>query len=302
MPVNASPEYASAEKKYLNAIKIEDRIKFLEEMIRVGPKHKSSENFMAELKNRLRRLTEKQEKAKKTGKSSVTGIKKEDMQAVIIGLVNSGKSALLSGLTNAKPISTNVLFSTTKPVVGMMSHQGVSIQVIEIPAIDSDYFNKGLVNTADTILILIDSIEDIEKIKPSLEKAEGKKIIVFNKSDLLSENEKRKVHATLSSKKYDFVIISSKTREGFDELKEKIFKSFDKIRIYTKEPGKEPSKTSLIMEPGSTLRDVAEKILKGLSSRIKETRIWGPSSKFPKQTIGLNHKLKDMDIVEFKTK
>ena len=44
----------------------------------------------------------------------------------------------------------------------------------------------------------------------------------------------------------------------------------------------------------------AEKIFHGLSSRIKETRITGPSGKFPNQVVGLKHKLKDMDVVEFK--
>jgi ribosome-interacting GTPase 1 len=56
------------------------------------------------------------------------------------------------------------------------------------------------------------------------------------------------------------------------------------------------------MEEDSNIKDVAEKILKGLSKRIKETRIWGPSSKFPGQIVGLNHKLKDLDVVELKTR
>jgi len=56
------------------------------------------------------------------------------------------------------------------------------------------------------------------------------------------------------------------------------------------------------MKPDSILKDVAEKILKGFSKKVKETRIWGPSSKFAGQKIGLQHKLKDLDVVEFKTR
>ena len=77
---------------------------------------------------------------------------------------------------------------------------------------------------------------------------------------------------------------------------------FEKLRVYTKEPGKEKSKNPIIFEPGATTKDVAEKILKGFSKKVKETKIWGPSSKFPGQIVGLNHKLKDLDVVEFKTK
>ena len=133
-------------------------------------------------------------------------------------------------------------------------------------------------------------------------KTEGKKIIVFNKIDELSEKEKKKLSATLSSKRYNFVLISTKTQERIKELKEKIFQSFDKIRIYTKEPHKEKTSKPIILKPESTTKDVAEKILKGFSSNIKEIKIWGPSSKFPGQIVGLNHKLKDLDVVEFKTR
>jgi hypothetical protein len=73
------------------------------------------------------------------------------------------------------------------------------------------------------------------------------------------------------------------------------------IRVYTKEPGKSPSPIPVILKEGSTVRDVAESILKGFSQRVKETKITGPSSKFPNQIVGLNHVLKDKDIVEFKT-
>jgi len=55
----------------------------------------------------------------------------------------------------------------------------------------------------------------LEEIKNS----SGKKIILFNKIDLLSEQEKRKLSSTLQSKKYNFVLISTKTKENLDELK-----------------------------------------------------------------------------------
>ena len=186
-------------------------------------------------------------------------------------------------------------------MVGMMYHNRVNIQLIEIPAFESEYYDKGLTNTADTILILVTNLEQIEKILsgPSIS---GKKIIVFNKIDKLNENEKRKLSATLSSKKHNFVLISTKTKEGIDKLKDKIFQSFDKIRVYTKDTRKGKTNRPIILNQNSTVKDVAEKILKGFSKKVKETKIWGPSSKFSGQKVGLQHKLKDLDVVEFKTK
>ena len=95
--------------------------------------------------------------------------------------------------------------------------------------------------------------------------------------------------------------MSVKTGKGIEELKEKLFPLFGKIRVYTKEPGKEKTKRPLIFKPGAIIEDVAEKILKGFSKKVKETKIWGPSSKFSGQKVGLKHKLKDLDVVEFKT-
>lgn len=311
MPINAHPEYLAAEKEYLAAYTLEEKIEKLKKMVSLAPSHKGGENLRAQLKTRLKKFQSELEKSKKSrkGGKAKDSIKKEEMQAVLVGYTNSGKSSLLKLLTNTSPkISQGgfAKFTTRSPAVGMMNlDSGVQVQLIEIPAIESEYYDRGLVNSSDTILILVTSVGQIEKIMHETEKAKGKQIIIFNKSDLLNENEKRKLSATLQSKKYNFVLFSAKSREGIEELKNKIFRSFGKIRVYTKEPGKETKKyRPVILNPGATVREVAEKILKGLSKSngIRETRIWGPSSKFPGQVVGLKHRLKDLDTVEFKTR
>ena len=303
---NQSPFYQRAEKNFLEAENPEDKIRFLKEMIKECPKHKSSENMLANLRTRYKKLKSQAEKSKKSGKSSKTGIKKEDLQAVLIGKTNSGKSSLLSLLTNASPRISDTKFTTTHPIIGMMNYEGANIQLIEIPGIESEYYNKGLANTADTLLILITKLEQLKEIEEKLIKTPGKRIIIFTKSDILTNDEKRKISATLQSKKYNFVIVSALPLGGGDgglnDLKNKLLQSFDKIRVYTKEPKKQKSKRPIILEPNATVKQVAEKILKGFSNKVKETKIWGPSSKFPGQTVGLQHKLKDLDVVEFKTR
>ncbi|MBU4070014.1 MAG: 50S ribosome-binding GTPase [Nanoarchaeota archaeon] len=300
---NQSPAYLKAQGKFFSANTDQERLEALDAMIKECPKHKSSENMLANLKTRKKKLQKQIIKTKKSGKSAKTGIKKEEMQVIIIGYTNSGKSSLLNILTNAQPKISEIKFATTFPIIGMMNYKTINMQIIENPSIESDYYDKGLTNTADTLLIIVNSLEEIKKIQTEITKADGEKIIIFNKTDLLSEQEKRKISATLQSQKYNFVLISTKTRQGINELKEKIFQTFNKIRIYTKEPNKkEKSPKPIIMKKNSTVCNVAEKILKGFSKKIKETRIWGPSSKFPGQKIGLKHQLKDLDVVEFKTR
>jgi len=300
---NQSPFYHQAEARFLSAKTNEEKITALEEMIRECPKHKSSEKMLANLKTRYKKLLEQTEKSKKNKKSSKSGIKKEDMQAIIIGKTNSGKSSLLNLLTNASPEITEYPFTTKQPVVAIMHFSGTNIQLIENPAIESEYYDKGLTNSADVLLIIITELNQIQEIESSLNKISGKRIIVFNKSDKLNENEKRKISSNLQSKKHNFILISCKTEEGIEELKNKIFQSFSKIRVYTKEPGKNVRREKpLILEKGQTIKDVAEKILHGFAKDVKEARVTGPSSKFPNQRVSLNHQVMDLDVVEFKVR
>lgn len=302
MPVNPGYEYVAAEKKYLNAQTLDEKIVALEEMIKTAPKHKSSENLLAGLRTRLKKFLEKKEKNKKTGKTSHKTIRKEGYQVVLVGFTNGGKSALLSRLTNAQMKASLNQFSTYAPEVGTLDYEGMKAQIVDLPSIGSQYYDSGIVNTADCIILVITSLDEVDKLQPALAKSVGKRIIVINKIDLLTQEEIRKLRERIKSKKLDAIPISCTTQQGIQELKEKIILGMDSIRIYMKEPGKNPSPVPMVLKKGSNVRNVAEHILKGFSARIKETRITGPSSKFPNQRVGLAHTLADKDIVEFHTK
>ena len=308
MPINAHPEYMHAEKKFLAAQNDEERLVFLLEMIKTMPKHKSAEALRKNVRTRYKKLKQKleSEKKKKKAASKKLGIKKADMQAVLVGLTNSGKSSILSILTNAKPKIAPYEYTTKIPRLGILNFEDTKIQIIDLPAIENEICEIGIINTADVLLLVIDKIEQLKEIFPFLEKASKNRILILNKSDLLDKNQKRKQQATLSSKFKQFpsILFSTKemSAEKIKELKEKIWKSFHKIRVYTKQPGKPQDKEPIVLSENSTVKDVAEKILHGFSSEIKETRISGPSSKFTNQKTSLSHILKDKDIVEFHTK
>jgi len=299
MTTNVSFEYAIAEKKYLNAQTMEEKMACLEEMISAAPSHKGGENLRAELKLRLKKFKEKQEKSKKVGKSGPKGVKKEGFQAVLIGFPNSGKSSLLSKLTNAKPKISEHPFNTIQPEIGTMDYEGVRAQIVDLPAITSDSFDIGIVNTADLIIFVVENISEIDKISKMLTRAYGKRIVVINKSDLLSFEQLRKLNETIKSKKLAALQISCVSGLGILDLKEKIFQYMNVIRVYTKEPSKPVSRLPVVLPENSTVKDVAEAIRKGFSKMIIETHLTGPSSKFPNQKVGLSHILKDKDIIEF---
>ncbi len=301
MPINASHEFFEAEKKYLSAETIEEKIKCLEELIRKAPKHKGSENLLSELKSRLKRLREKSERSRKIGKGK-KGIRKEGYQVVIVGKANSGKSALLGALTNAKPIVSDVMFSSREPEIGTMEYEGVKAQIVDLPAIDGKDFELSIVHGTDCVLIVAENFDDFADVEKSVGKITGRKIFVFNKIDLLDDAEKRKLDAKCKSKRLEYVLVSAVNGEGIWDLKEKIFSGMGVIRVFLKEPGKEASKVPAVLREGASVKDAAESIYKGFSRQVKETRLTGPSGKFANQKVGLTHRLKDKDVLEFHTK
>jgi uncharacterized protein len=301
MPLNPGYEYVNAEKMYNRAATLDERIVALEEMIKTAPKHKSSEHHVSELKNRLRRFLEKKEKSKKVGKTTQKAIRKEGFQCVLLGPPNSGKSSLLAKLTNAKPKISPNQFTTKEPEVGALYYKGYKTQVVDLPSIGSEYFDSGIVHTADCIIIVIESLTDLEKCVPFTARAYGKIVIALSKSDLLSEEDIRKLNEKIKSKKLNALPISTLFNQGLDELKEKIIHTMPLIRVFLKEPGKPASPSPMILPINSSVRKAAESILKGFSLRVRETKITGPSSKFPNQKVGLTHILKDLDTIEFHT-
>lgn len=302
MPINAHPDYLRAEKEYIEADNVEDRLACLENMIRHMPQHKGAENLRAGLRLRYKKLKEKIKKSKKSGRGKRDGIKKADMQCLVVGFPNVGKSLFFQGMTGQKSKIVSHAFSTYEPVLGTFVFEDVKVQIIDTPSFPN--IEGGLINTTDLVLLIVDSIEQIKKANSFFKKSNAEVFVIFNKCDLLNDLEKRKINATLKSKyNYDFVLLSSLKPDRFviGDLKKRIFHKFPVVRIYTKEPKKKRSVSPMVMKVGVSIKDVAEKILKGFSLNIRRVRVWGPSSKFGGQVVGLDHLVKDKDVVEFQT-
>ena len=288
MPINASPEFKKAQAEFLKAKTIEEKIEKLKLMLRLAPKHKGAENLLANLKSRLAKLKQELQRKKKLKKGK-KGIKKEgDAQITLLGYANSGKSLLLSRLTNAKPKISKFPYTTTKPEQGMLN-LGALIQVLDLPSLkDNEEDNEilGYANNSDLVLVIGCSIDEIKRI---INKIRNKNIlIVINKADIIDA---KKIKKEFSGA----VEISALQNKGIEQLKEKIFNSLDIIRIYTKQPGKDPEKRPVIIKKNSTVGNLAEKIHKEFIKEFKFARVWRKNNL---QRVGLKYILKDKDIVE----
>jgi len=175
MPTNLPPVYFNVEKRYREATDTAERIALLEEMYSLVPKHKGTDHLRADLRRQLSRLkTEPADKKKHAGHTPDYHVEKEGAgQVLLIGPPNTGKSALVSQLTNATPEVSEAAFSTRKPVPGMMPYQDIQVQLVDTPSLDrilSEGGLFGLARQADLVLIVIDLQADpLEQALLSLE-------------------------------------------------------------------------------------------------------------------------------------
>ena len=128
----------------------------------------------------------------------------------IIGLPNAGKSSLLASLTSATPKIANYKFTTLNPNLGVAMYDDKEITLADIPGlIEGAHKGTGLgikflkhIERCKVLLHLIDISEsdlshsyiqvrdEMEKYSSELTKKQ--EIIVFNKTDLVDEEEKNK--------------------------------------------------------------------------------------------------------------
>ena len=295
MPINADFFYQKAEQEFLAAQTTDEKIEKLQKMISAAPKHKGSENLRAELNKRLVKLKKESEKErkKKGGKSS--GIKREgNAQVTIFGRTQSGKSTLLSALTNARPRITGFQFTTNVPEIGTLDLEGIKVQLVELPARLDNTEIIGIARSSNLIIALVNSLDEVAEMT-NIFKAHNvmtKKVFVLNKTDSLPSEELKKFE------RLPILKISAKNLLGLEELKQRIFDSLDLIRVYTKEPGKKPSPLPVVMKKDSSIKNLAEKIRKDYPERFLKAKIWGKSAKFPGQIVGISHVLQDKDVIE----
>ena len=295
MPTNVGYEYVNAEKEYHEAKSTSQKIKALRSMLTAVPKHKGTEKMQAQIKKQIAKLQSQLTIEKTKGKSSYSSsIKKEGAATIaIVGKTNTGKSFLLSKLSGKKVKISEYEFTTMTPEVRMIPYENVMIQGIEIPPIyDKFYESKNgrqilsNIRLADLVIVLANSKKDFDIIKSELSKAN---ITLVMKPKNISLFEIELPYLRINKSDFSRKIVP------------KIWKYVKKIRIQTKTAGKIAEKP-IVLDENSRIEDVARTIHQDFLKNFRFARVWGPSAKFDGQQVGLDHKLKDKDIVEIFTK
>jgi uncharacterized protein len=121
-------------------------------------------------------------------------------------------------------------------------------------------------------------------------------LLAVNKSELLSAADRARFRSNL--KPYEPLFISAKTREGVERLIEAIGRTLQFIRIYVKPPGRPADMDEpVILRRGDHVGELLRRLPAELARGFKAAQVWGPSARFPGQTVGRDHPLADEDVV-----
>jgi uncharacterized protein len=337
MPANLSPEYKAAEAAFRKARDPRERLDHLREMLRTIPKHKGTDHLQADIKRRLKELTEELEAPRKgaarTGPALV--VRPEGAaQIAFIGPPNSGKSLLHARLTGSGAQVAAYPFTTQYPEPGMMPHEDIHLQLIDLPPIAPEHpvpWLAAALQTADACALTIDLTESA-----CLERYEAVHALLAEKRVALTERwpDAGTAHASaeededpfalrlptlalatkadclpgieaqleafreLTGCRYPAFCVSGLTGYGLNELGPWLHRALGIVRVYTKTPGHPADKgRPFTLREGQTVEDVARLVHKDLARTLRYARVWGHSG-FDGQHVGREHRLADGDLIE----
>ena len=340
MPANLTPEYKAAEAAFRKARDPQERLEWLREMLRVIPKHKGTDHLQGDIKRRIKNLAEELERPKKGGARSgpVLVVRPEGAaQVALIGAPNVGKSSLHARLTGSNARTAPYPFTTQYPEPGMMPHEDVHFQLLDLPPVSLAHplpWFANTLQTADACLLVADlgdsdCIAQVEAVHSVLreqnlllldrwEPRDGSReessddgdpfalrirtLLLANKADRLADAPAElRAFLELSGLRYPALTVSAITGHGLGEVGAWLFGHLDIVRVYTKTPGQPPDRgRPFTLRRGDTIADVARLVHRDLAGTLKHARVWGRSG-YDGQHVGPEHPLADGDTVELHT-
>ena len=337
MPTNVSPEYKRAEAEFRSARTAEGRLAGLREMLRTLPKHKGTEHLQADIRTRIKELTEElagpRKGATRSGPAHVVHPEGAG-QVALLGPPNSGKSALHDRLTGSHAAVGEYPFTTQFPQPGMLPHLDIGIQLVDLPAVAAQHPVPWLANAlqpADAALLVVDlgdagcvdavlELHDQLALRRVFLTADWETpgadvdpddfdpfalhlptLLVATKADRVDHyDEELAAFGELTGRDYPSVTVSAETGAGLDTVGAFLFEHLGLVRVYTKVPGQPPDRSRpFTVRRGQTVDDVATLIHKDLSATLRWARLW--RGEIEGLQVGKHHVVEDGDVLEIHT-
>ncbi len=123
-------------------------------------------------------------------------------------------------------------------------------------------------------------------------------IVVVNKIDLIDKKELNRILERIKARGWRVIGISAAKDRGLAKLRDIIFEELNLIRVYMKPVGEQADMNEpLILRKGDTVEAVCRKLHRDFKDKFRFANVSGPSAKHDIQKVGLEHVLKDGDIL-----
>ena len=182
----------------------------------------------------------------------------------LVGLPNVGKSSLLSVMSNAKPKIGDFSFTTLTPNLGLVSYKQSDFILADIPGvIEGANLGKGIgiqflghIERCQVLVHVLDIsssslISDFETILNELSQYKSDlvkkvKCVVLNKVDVIKSKKLEKIVETFNERGIEVFPISTFSRVGIDELKDRLLKLLEENKLVEVKPNERTEKWSPI--------------------------------------------------------
>jgi ribosome-interacting GTPase 1 len=315
-----------AEEGFRKAKTDEEKLAYLQEMLRTIPKHKGTEKMQGDIRRRISKIKQKEETAQKSKRKGFTHrLRREGAGSIaLVGAPNAGKSQLLAALTNAEPEVAAYPFTTQMEYPAILPYEDIQIQLVDLPPVSpehTEYWVFDIIKACDGMLFLVnldgeDSVEEYETtlrvlgerhvtpVPPTEEtdrafrETKMKAWLIPTKCEGEDGRELLRLFQDMITTDLPILPISARDGLHLDRLRDEIFRMLDVIRVYSKPRGKDPDMSAPFTLPrNSTIEDLAELVHKDVAEDVKHARVWG-GAKFDGQQVGRDHVLQEGDIVE----
>lgn len=336
MPANLTPEYKAVEAAFRKARDPRERLEWLREMLRAVPKHKGTDHLQGDIKRRIKELSEEIERPSRGGARGGPSlvIRPEGAaQITLIGPPNGGKSSLHARLTGSAAHAAPYPFTTQYPEPGMMPHEDISFQLVDLPAVSPEHpvpWLASTLQTADACLLVVDlgdpaCLEQVAAVHTVL----GERgvtltdrwepagvgaaaaadddpfalrlpvLLLANKVERVADAEAElRAFREVTGLRYSALAVSAATGQGLGQIGPWLIGHLGVARVYTKAPGRLPDRSRpFILHRGQTVEDVARLVHKDLARSLRYARVWGTTG-FDGQQVGREHPVKDGDVIE----
>ncbi len=327
MPANLPPQYFEVEKRYREARSVSEKLKYLEEMLAIMPKHKGTDKLKADLRRRIAQLKDLGSARKGPGRRApIYLVEREGVgQVALVGPPNTGKSSLLAALTKAQPAVADYPYTTRTPLAGMMRFENVQVQLVDCPPVGEEYLEPwfpDLLRRADAFALILAPPEDpaaqLEALEATLAQyhlalqgrdaappppgaTARRALVVLNKTDLLPDPEDLELYLEVLGERFPVKAVSALTGQGLAELRQALFGFLNLVRVYTRAPGKAANfKAPFVLPARSTVQELADRIHHELGKNFKFARVWGKDT-FEGQRVQRDYLLREGDVVEIHT-